>query len=251
VRDSFEAFVAAAEGRVKEAEGGSRRIRFGSGRGYSPATGETSATGSVSLHVEAGTVVRKILREEPAISFEDYDLTFEYRNDSWEFKKGTLRRRLTEAFITSGRRANEIDPERTVPVDFQTNETLQFLFHGKGRPQEKRDEKKERTEEVRLLYLPATFRVIKDRRFVAIRDKGISSAPLQVVWDLPKNQDKEKREFDDLIERLERQNVKGVEFECKGEWLVNGFTLRLTTVPQPTREGKQRIERGAQEDRKE
>ena len=47
-------------------------------------------------------------------------------------------------------------------------------------------------------------------------------------------QTKQKKEFDDLIKKLEGKKINGVEFECKGEWLTKGYKLRVTTVPQPT-----------------
>lgn len=113
-------------------------------------------------------------------------------------------------------------------------------------------EKKEKdpTEKVTLQY-----RVAKDAfapsRFVAVIDGGISLG-LKVAWDLPTfkdkdkqaAQDKQKKEFDALIKKLEAGSINGVEFECRGEWLRKGFEIRLTTVPQPTAAGKQRIKDG-------
>lgn len=105
--------------------------------------------------------------------------------------------------------------------------------------QEKAKEKAERTEKVTLQY-----RVARDAfapsRFVAVSDKGISG-PLDITWDLPKAEDQKKKEFDALIKKLEDKQINGVEFECKGEWLMRGATLRVTTVPQLTEEGKKRI----------
>jgi hypothetical protein len=95
------------------------------------------------------------------------------------------------------------------------------------------------------------YRVSKDAfapsKFVAVIDKGIS-LPLEVTWDLPKPDDKDKKaeqeklkkDFDDLIKRLEAGEINGVEFECKGEWIKKGFKLRITTVPELTAEGKKR-----------
>jgi len=57
-------------------------------------------------------------------------------------------------------------------------------------------------------------------------------------------QTKQKKEFDDLIKKLEGKKINGVEFECKGEWLTKGYKLRVTTVPQPTEAGKKRIRDG-------
>jgi len=93
------------------------------------------------------------------------------------------------------------------------------------------------------------YRVARDAvapsRFVAVSDKGIS-APLDITWDLPKAEDqKKKKEFDALIKKLEEKQINGVEFECKGEWLMRGAILRVTTVPQLTEEGKRRITENA------
>src|SRR5262249_22316153 len=68
-------------------------------------------------------------------------------------------------------------------------------------------------------------------------------------WDLAKLEDrvkreaqeKQKKEFDDLIKKLEDKKINGVEFECKGEWLTKGSKLRVTSVPQPTEVSKKRI----------
>jgi hypothetical protein len=152
--------------------------------------------------------VRKILREEPAIYFADYDLTFEHKDGKWQFKKGTLCHRLTEAYISSGRKPNEIEPERTESFDSLTSETLQFLFYGKGQGQEKRKEKTERSERITLQYLVASS------KFVAVSGKGTSSPPLHLIWDLSRMADKEKKEFDDLITQMDQQGIEGVQFEC-------------------------------------
>ena len=109
--------------------------------------------------------------------------------------------------------------------------------------QEKAKEKAGQTEKVTLQY-----RVARDAfapsRFVAVSDKGISG-PLDITWDLPKAEEKKKKEFDALIKKLEDKQINGVEFECKGEWLMRGAILRVTTVPQLTEEGKKRIKESA------
>src|SRR5262249_32319733 len=116
-----------------------------------------------------------------------------------------------------------------------------------ARGQEKDKEKRDATEKVTLQY-----RVSKDAfapsKFVAVIGGGISQ-PLNVSWDLPNLKDKDKKavherhkkEFDDLIKKLEANEVNGVEFECRGEWLKKGFRLRITSVPQPTEAGKKTI----------
>jgi hypothetical protein len=113
--------------------------------------------------------------------------------------------------------------------------------------QEKKNEA-DRTEKFTLQY-----RVARDAyapsKFVAISGKGMS-APLEVTWDLPKvedkekkaAQDKQKKAFEDLIKKLEEKGINGVEFECRGQWLDKGFRLRLRTVPQLTKQGKKRIQ---------
>jgi hypothetical protein len=96
------------------------------------------------------------------------------------------------------------------------------------------------------------YRVARDAfapsKFVAVTDGGIS-LPLQVSWDLPKQktkdkkgaQEKQKKEFNNLIKELEANEINGVEFECRGKWLKKGFSLRITSVPQPTKAGKKTI----------
>jgi hypothetical protein len=109
--------------------------------------------------------------------------------------------------------------------------------------QEKAKEKTGQTEKVTLQY-----RVARDAfapsRFVAVSDKGIS-APLEITWDLPKEGNKKKKEFDALIKKVEDKQINGVEFECKAEWLMRGAILRVTTVPQLTEAGKKRITEAA------
>lgn len=105
----------------------------------------------------------------------------------------------------------------------------------------------DRTEKVTLQYRMARD-AIAPSKFVAVIDGGIS-LPLELIWDLPKPEDKEKKEaqdkqkkrFDNLIRRLEEKGINGVEFECTGEWLLKGFKLRVTSVPQPTEAGERRI----------
>jgi hypothetical protein len=85
-------------------------------------------------------------------------------------------------------------------------------------------------------------------KFVALTD-GRMSLPLELRWDLPKLDDqdkreaqqKQKKEFDDLIKKLEAKGINGLEFECQGEWLKKGRQLRVTSVPQPTDTSKKRI----------
>ena len=112
--------------------------------------------------------------------------------------------------------------------------------------QEKEKEKADRTEKVTLQY-----RVARDAfapsRFLAVLDKELS-APLEIAWDLKAEgkenkeaQEQQKKEFDDLIKKLEAKQINGVEFECQAEWLKRGFKLRVTSVPQPTEIGKKRI----------
>ena len=109
--------------------------------------------------------------------------------------------------------------------------------------QEKAKEKAGRTEKVMLQYRVARDAVAPSR-FVAVSDKGIS-APRDITWDLSKAEEKKKKEFDALIKKLEDKQINGVEFECKGEWLMRGAMLRVTTVPQLTEEGKRRITENA------
>src|SRR3972149_11673691 len=104
--------------------------------------------------------------------------------------------------------------------------------------QEEAKEKAGRTEKVTLQYRVARDAVAPSR-FVAVSDKGIS-APLDITWGLLKADEKKKEEFDALIKILEEKQINGVEFECKGEWLMSGAILRGTTVSRLTGEGKTR-----------
>src|SRR5262245_56514427 len=116
--------------------------------------------------------------------------------------------------------------------------------------QEKKEEKakeKDPTEKVILQYRTSRD-AISPSKFVAVINGGISF-PLEVTWDLPKPEEKEKKEaqdklkkeFDDLIKSLEAKEINGAEFECKGEWLKKGFKVRITTVPALTGNGKKRV----------
>jgi len=128
--------------------------------------------------------------------------------------------------------------------------TVLFAFAALSSGQEKGKEKAVPTEKVTLQY-----RVARDAfapsKFVAVIDGGLS-LPLKLRWDLPKLDDKDKREaqekqkakFDERIKGLEAKLINGVEFECKGEWIKKGVELRITTVPEPTEAGKKRIKDG-------
>lgn len=97
------------------------------------------------------------------------------------------------------------------------------------------------------------YRVARDAfapsAFVAVVDGGISP-PLKLIWDLPdwddddraQRQSREKRDFDGLIERLERESLNGVEFLCTGVWLEPGLRLRVTSVPRLTEAGRRRLQ---------
>lgn len=109
----------------------------------------------------------------------------------------------------------------------------------KDAKKEKEKEKADPTEKVTLQY-----RVSKDAfapsSFVAVINGNITLR-LEIRWDLPEAAKKDKKEFDDLIKKLEEKVINGVEFECKGEWVKKGLILRVTTVPQITAEGKKRM----------
>jgi hypothetical protein len=116
--------------------------------------------------------------------------------------------------------------------------------------QEQSKEKADPTEKVTLQYRVA-LDAFAPSKFVAVIDGGIT-LPLKFSWDLAKLEDrdqreaqeKQKKEFDDLIKKLEDKKINGVEFECQGEWLTKGSKLRVTSVPQPTEAGKKRIRDG-------
>lgn len=75
--------------------------------------------------------------------------------------------------------------------------------------------------------------------FVLVTENAIS-VPLRIVWDLPDGKRKEKQAFDALIRELEKKEINGVEFECRAEQLPTG-ELRVLTVPQLTKKGRERI----------
>ncbi len=73
-----------------------------------------------------------ILRVEPALSVAKYELKFAFADGKWEFKEGTLHYRLTKRHLLGGRKAEELEPDRTAPVkSLDGQETLRFLFYGK------------------------------------------------------------------------------------------------------------------------
>jgi hypothetical protein len=96
------------------------------------------------------------------------------------------------------------------------------------------------------------YRVARDAfapsQFVAVIDGGISPV-LEVTWDLPKSDEKDKREaqekqkaqFDELIRHLEANHINGVEFECRCQWIPERAALRIVSVPELTASGKKRI----------
>jgi hypothetical protein len=129
------------------------------------------------------------------------------------------------------------------------NAEVMNSFRERQTPGQENKKKADRTEMVTLQYRVARDAFAPSNKFVAVSGKGMS-APLEVTWDLPQAednekkaaQDRQKKVFDDLIKKLEEKGINGVEFECRGEWLDKGFRLRLRTVPQLTKEGKQRIQ---------
>jgi hypothetical protein len=96
------------------------------------------------------------------------------------------------------------------------------------------------------------YRVARDAlapsRFVAMIDDGVSP-PLELTWALPMPEEEDRREalekqrteFHKLIEGLEAKQINGVEFECEGQWIQRGALLRITTVPEITPAGRQKI----------
>src|SRR5262245_2406762 len=122
-----------------------------------------------------------------------------------------------------------------------------FAFASLAPGQDKDKKKADPTEKVTLQYRVAGD-AFAPSRFLAVIAGGVS-LPLEVSWDLPEQKDKEKKEaqekqkkeFDDLIKKLEANQINGVEFECRGEGLKKGFKLRITSVPQPTEAGKKTI----------
>jgi hypothetical protein len=121
---------------------------------------------------------------------------------------------------------------------------VMLAFAAVATGQERDKSKADLTERITLQY-----RVARDAfapsKFVALIDGGMS-IPLELIWDLPvqvekderQTQERQKTEFDALIEHLEAKQINGVEFDCSGEWVQKGTKLRITTVPQPTETGK-------------
>jgi hypothetical protein len=120
--------------------------------------------------------------------------------------------------------------------------TCAALAHG-----QQQDQKADPVDRFTLQY-----RVARDAfassKFVAVTDDGISP-PLELIWALsiPEKGDKrealekQKAQFHKLIEDLEAKQINGVEFECEGRWIQEGVRLRITTVPEPTKAGQQKI----------
>jgi hypothetical protein len=104
----------------------------------------------------------------------------------------------------------------------------------------------EEGEELRLQYRISRD-AVRPSSFVAITDQGMS-APLELVWDLPRLEDTTERmvqivaqrEFEVLIRELEIQGPNGVEFRTVGV-LEPDMRLRILAVPWLTDEGRQRI----------
>jgi len=86
-------------------------------------------------------------------------------------------------------------------------------------------------------------------RFVAILD-GVMSLPLTLTWELSKPRDdkgreaqeRQKRQFEKLIETLEQKEINGIEFECMGQWLQRGMALKVMSVPQLRKSGKRNLD---------
>jgi len=122
-----------------------------------------------------------------------------------------------------------------------------WLYLAQAAADEKDKQKAGPTEKVTLQYRIA-LDAIAPSKFVALIDGGMS-VPLELSWDLPQPespakreaQQKQKKQFDDMIKTLEEKGINGVEFACSGEWLHKGFRLRVTSVPQPTAAGQRRI----------
>lgn len=74
--------------------------------------------------------------------------------------------------------------------------------------------------------------------FVALHDKGMTLR-LKITWDISAAK---KEELDALIKKLEDMQINGVEFECKGQWIIKGTELRVTTMPKVTEKGKKLID---------
>ncbi len=91
-------------------------------------------------------------------------------------------------------------------------------------------------EKVTLQYRVKTDAVAPSQ-FIAFHDGGASPF-LKITWDIPGDQ---KEELDTLLRELERKQINGVEFVCRGQWLKRGALLRVTTMPQLTENGKKRM----------
>jgi hypothetical protein len=88
--------------------------------------------GSVSLRITTDAEHRRVLTAIPALAIAVYTLKFAYRDGQWEFAEGTVRHKLTERYISSGRKPNEIEPEQTAAIkSLDEHATLRFLFYGK------------------------------------------------------------------------------------------------------------------------
>jgi hypothetical protein len=127
---------------------------------------------------------------------------------------------------------------------------LSLTFSGFATAQEKGKENSDRTEKVTLQYR-VKLDAFASSAFLHVNEKGaVVSGPLELHWDIPMGDAGQKKEFDDLIKKLEENTINGVEFECRGEWLKAGVIpapgttykpLRVASVPRITEAGKKRI----------
>jgi hypothetical protein len=76
------------------------------------------------------------------------------------------------------------------------------------------------------------------------------SFPLTLTWELSKPRDdkgreaqeRQKQQFEKLIETLEQREINGIEFECMGQWLQRGVALKVMSVPQLRKSGKRNLD---------
>jgi hypothetical protein len=196
---------------------------------------------------DATSAYVRVYRDEGFGLEEDIRIYFHLSEGEWKHWKNVLPKLHDQTVTVTGSLGQIRKGTKTSIPEGALYFAGTFDIKPAAAPEEKKgEEKKDPTRRVFLQY-----RTVRDARapskFVAIAERGLSG--IELVWDLPKlddkakqeAQDKARKEFDELIKRFEAKEINGVEFECRGEWLENRKKLRVTTVPVLTEHGKKRI----------
>jgi hypothetical protein len=90
-------------------------------------------------------------------------------------------------------------------------------------------------EKVTLQYRTALDMAVRPGFYAVRANRDISR--VQIVWSVRSG---EKKELDALIQELEKRQINGVEFECRGQW-IDGVTLRVKSLPNLSQTVKKQI----------